>query len=84
MYKYRVEIENVVSYTESDATYPIAVYNMLCRVRKLRFMFGKIPTKWSATLWTGSVKDEHWRYQVFSGSFLNGDPIIKEIENHIV
>ena len=83
MYKYRVEIENVVTYTESDDTYPNAVCNMLCRVRTLWCMFGKFPTKWSATLWTGSVKDEHWRYQVFSGSFLNGDPIIKEIKSHI-
>ena len=83
MYKYRVEIENVVSYTESTVTYPYAVLNMLSRVRTLRCMFGKLPTKWRATLWTGRMADEHWRYQVFSGSFLNGDPIIKEIENHI-
>ena len=84
MYKYRVEIEDVVAYTESDVTYPIAVCKMLCRVRTLRCMFGKFPTKWRATLWTDSVADEHWRYQVFCGSFLDGDPIIKEIKNHIV
>lgn len=83
MYKYCVQIKDVVTAIESDATYPIAVWNMLCRVRKLRYMFGKLPTKWRATLWTGSLKEEHWRYQVFSGSFLDGDPIIKEIENHI-
>lgn len=83
MYKYRVEIENVVAYTESAVTYPFAVLNMLCRVRTLKCMIGKFPTKWRATLWTGSEADEHWRYQVFSGSFLDGDPIIKEIENHI-
>ena len=83
MYKYRVEIENVVTYTESDVTYPIAVRKMLCNVRTLWHMYSKFPTKWRATLWTGSMADEHWHYQVFSGSFLNGDPIIKEIENHI-
>lgn len=83
MYKYRVEIENVVSYTESAVTYPNAVCNMLCRVRTLWCMFGKLPTKWRATLWTGSVTDENWRYQVFSGRFLDGDPIINEIKNHI-
>lgn len=84
MYKYRVEIENVVSNTESDVTYPIAVGNMLCSVRTLWCMFGKFPTKWRATLWTGSVADEHWRYQVFSGNFVDGDPIINEIKNHMV
>ena len=83
MYKYRVQVKDVEADIESDAAYPIAVYNMLCRVRKLGFMFGKLPAKWSATLWTGSVKDEHWRYQVFSGIFLDGDPIINEIKNHI-
>lgn len=83
MYKYRVEIENVVSYTESAITYPYSVCDMLCRVRTLWCMFGKLPTKWRATLWTGSAADETWRYQVFSGSFLDGDPIINEIENHI-
>lgn len=83
MYKYRVEIENVVTNTESDVTYPIAVSNMLCSVRTLWCMFGKFPTKWRGTLWTGSMAEEHWRYQVFSGSFLDGDPIIKEIKNYI-
>lgn len=83
MYKYRVEIENVVSNTESDVTYPIAVCDMLCSVRTLWCMFGKFPTKWRATLWTDSVKDEYWCYQVFSGCFVNGDPIINEIKNHI-
>ena len=84
MYKYRVEIENVVTNTESYVTYPIAVRNMLCSVRTLWCMFGKFPTKWRATLWTGNVTDEHWQYQVFSGSFVEGGPIINEIKNHIV
>lgn len=83
MFYYRVEIEKVVTYKESYVSYPNAVCNMLCRVRKLRCMFGKFPTKWRATLWTDSVADEHWRYQVFSGSFLDGEPIINEIKNHI-
>lgn len=83
MYKYRVQVKDVVADIESDTTYPVAVWNMLCRVRTLWCLFGKLPTKWSATLWKGSVHDEHWRYQVFSGSFLDGDPIINEIKNHI-
>lgn len=83
MYKYRVEIETFETYTESDVTYPNAICNMLCSVRTLWCLFGKLPTKWRATLWTGSVHDEHWSYQVFSGSFEDGGPIIKEIENHI-
>ena len=83
MYKYRVEIENVVAYTESAVTYRIAVRNMLCNIRTLWHMYGRFPSKWRATIWAGSVADEHWRYQVFSGSFLDGDPIINEIKNHI-
>ena len=83
MYKYRVVIEDLVSYTESEDTYPDAVYSMLCYVSTLWRKFGKFPTKWRATLWTGSVADKHWRYQAFSGSFVNGDPIINEIKDHI-
>lgn len=83
MYKYCVQIKDVVTAIESDATYPIAVWNMLCRVRKMRFMFGEHPTKWRASLWADSVADKNWRYQVFSGSFFDGDPIINEIEDHI-
>lgn len=83
MYKYRVEMNSVMTYTESDLTYPNTICSMLCSVRTLWCQFGKLPTKWRATLWTGDVTDEHWRYQVFSGNFLDGDPIINEIKNHI-